>query len=155
MNLRGAAVLSLLVAAAGITGPEAGPVDGWLLMVPPRQTAGGNVATGEPLSKWQTSGNFATRVDCDTEMSKQQSAVLGRCGRIAIAQNSGRVATARNALQTNAAPILNGRCISASDLRLKVIDHMKLATPPESNAFGLREVGLAVVSRPSNGNSPY
>ena len=119
MNLRGAAVLSLLVAAACATGPEAGPVDGWLLMVPP-QTAGGNVATGEPLSKWQTSGNFATRVDCDTEMSKQQSAVLGRFGRIAIAQNSGRVATARNALQTNAAPILNGRCISASDLRLKV-----------------------------------
>jgi hypothetical protein len=89
------------------------------MMVRP-QTAGGNAATGEPLSKWQTSGNFSSRVECDTEMSKEQCAVLGRFGRMTIAQNNGRVATPRNTQETNGAPILSGRCVSTSDPRLKV-----------------------------------
>ena len=47
---------------------------------------------------------FRSLFDCDSEMSKGQSPVVGRFGRITIAQNSGRVTTARNALHTDAAP---------------------------------------------------
>lgn len=47
----------------------------------------GSADTGQPFPKWQTVGNFANQIDCNTSTTTQQSMGLARYGQITNAQN--------------------------------------------------------------------
>jgi hypothetical protein len=109
MKLRHAAALSLLIVAGCASAGQGGSFGGWLLMVPPL-TSGGSADTGEPLSKWQIVGNFASQIDCNNVMTNEQFGAQAQLGPIKIAQTPS---------QGDAVKILNGQCVSTADPRLK------------------------------------
>ncbi len=112
------AVLSLLVIAGCASTGKSGPSTGWIMMVPP-PTPAVAAGTDESLSQWKTEGDFASKTDCNKEMTKEQEGELGRFGRISFAQNAGRITIAQYVRQTGSVKILNGQCIAADDSPLK------------------------------------
>jgi hypothetical protein len=109
MKLRRAAALCLLVIAGCAPIANTVSTGGWLLLVPPLTTSG-NADTGQPLSKWQSVGNFGSQIDCNTSMTNQQFTAHGQFGPITNAQTP---------YQAQAVRILNGQCVSIDDPRLK------------------------------------
>jgi len=121
VNLRCAALLSLLVTAGCASPGRSDSSKEWIMMVPPLTPAGA-VGTDESLSQWETEGDFASKTDCNKEMTKEQEGALGRFGRIGFAQNAGRITTVQYVHQTGSVKILNGQCIAVDDSRFKTQD---------------------------------
>ncbi len=92
---------------------------GWLMLVPP-MTPSGYADTGQPLTKWQSVGNYGSQSACNSSLTNQQFTVHGWYGPITNAQTP---------YQTQAVQTLNGQCVSASDPRLKPAGQSSLQTP--------------------------
>jgi hypothetical protein len=97
-----------VVAGCALTG-NTGSSGGWLLVVPPL-TSVGNADTDGPLSKWQTIGNFSSQADCNSWMTRRQFAARAQFGPIT---------SGHDYYEAEAVKILNGRCVSTDEPRLK------------------------------------
>ena len=82
----------------------------WLLIVPPI-TTGGTVDSLQPLSEWRNAWNFATQIDCNAFLQRQQFATHAVFGPLTSA-------SARSFDQIQAFQIQKGQCVARDDPRL-------------------------------------